>query len=119
MPSELVRRALHAGLPPRAADDLERLMEPVPDKRVLLRLQNNVFARAFHSRDFVRAERAAIRRALLDPADHRPWIDVAAAREAQGALNGALEAMSRAAEITGGDTGPSAMARERLRKRLN
>ncbi|HEX8568795.1 MAG TPA: transglutaminase family protein [Caulobacteraceae bacterium] len=119
LPSELVRRALHAGLPPRAADDLERLMEPVPDKRVLTRLQSNVFARAFHAGDFRRAERAAIRRALLEPTDHRPWIDVAAAREAQGALNGALEAMSRAAEITGGDTGPSALARERLRRRLN
>jgi regulator of sirC expression with transglutaminase-like and TPR domain len=66
-PSELVRRALHAGLPPRAADDLERLMTPVSDRKVLIRLQNNVYARAFHNGDFARAERVAIRRALLQP----------------------------------------------------
>jgi regulator of sirC expression with transglutaminase-like and TPR domain len=117
-PSELVRRALHAGLPPRAADDLERLMTPVADRRVLDRLQNNVFARAFHNADFARAERAALRRALLNPTDHRPWIDVASAREGLGALNGALEAMAKASEL-GGDSGPAAMARERLRRKLN
>ena len=117
-PSELVRRALHAGLPPRAADDLDRLMTPVADRKVLVRLQNNVYARAFHNGDFQRAERAAIRRALLTPDDHRPWIDVASAREAQGALNGALEAMARAAEL-GADSFPASMARERLRRRLN
>lgn len=118
MPSELVRRALHAGLPPRAADDLEELMTPVSDRRVLIRLQNNVYARAFHGRDFGRAERAAIRRALLDPVDHRPWIDVGAAREAQGAITGAMEAFARAAELSGGG-GPAVSARERLRMTLN
>ena len=117
-PSELVRRALHAGLPPRAADDLERLMTPVSDRKVLIRLQNNVYARAFHNGDFARAERVAIRRALLQPGDHHPWIDVASAREAQGALNGAMQALKRAAEL-GGETGPAAFAQERLRRRLN
>jgi len=119
MPSELVRRALHAGLPPRAADDLEELMTPIADRRVLMRLQNNVFARAFHNRDYSRAERAAIRRALLDPADHRPWIDVGAAREAQGALAGAMDAFARAAELSGGGEGAAVKARERLRMTLN
>ncbi len=118
MPSELVRRALHAGLPPRAADDLEELMSPVADRRVLIRLQNNVYARAFHNRDFLRAERAAIRRALLEPADHRPWIDVGSAREAQGAIAGAMEAFARAAELSGG-AGGAVSARERLRMTLN
>ncbi len=116
MPSELVRRALHAGLTPGAADDLETLMNPIPDRRVLIRLQNNVYARAWHAGDYARAERTAIRRALLDPADHRPWIDVAAAREAQGALNGAMDAFSRAAELGGAPAGP---ARHRLRLKLN
>ena len=117
-PSELVRRALHAGLTPRAADDLETLMSPVSDRRVLVRLQNNLYARAFHQGEFARAERAAIRRSLLAPKDHRAWIDVAAAREGLGALAGALEALHKAAEL-GGDSGPAAMARERLRLRLN
>jgi regulator of sirC expression with transglutaminase-like and TPR domain len=116
MPSELVSRALHAGLTPGAADDLETLMNPVSDRRVLIRLQNNVYARAWHAGDYARAERTAIRRALLDPADHRPWIDVGAAREAQGALTGAIDAFSRAAELGGAPAGP---ARDRLRLKLN
>jgi regulator of sirC expression with transglutaminase-like and TPR domain len=119
MPSELVRRALHAGLTPGAADDLETLMNPVSDRDVLLRLANNVFARAFHGGDYPRAERAAIRRALLSPTDHRPWIDVGAAREAQGALTGAIEAFGRAAELSGGQGAAAFAARDRLRKKLN
>ena len=73
LPSELTRRALHAGLTPNVADRLDRLMAPVSDRAVLVRLQNTIFARASAMRDFGRAERAALRRALLDPADHRPW----------------------------------------------
>ncbi|MGH6965907.1 MAG: transglutaminase family protein, partial [Phenylobacterium sp.] len=66
LPSELTRRALHAGLTPNVADRLDRLMAPVSDRAVLLRLQNTIFARASAMRDFGRAERAALRRALLD-----------------------------------------------------
>ena len=84
LPSELTRRALHAGLTPNVADRLDRLMAPVSDRAVLVRLQNTIYARASNARDFARAERAALRRALLDPSDHRPWLDVAAAREGQG-----------------------------------
>ena len=103
LPSELTRRALHAGLTPNVADRLDRLMAPVSDRAVLMRLQNTIFARASNTRDFARAESAAaLRRALLDPADHRPWLDVAAAREGQGALAGALEALARATALDGG-----------------
>lgn len=116
MPSELVRRALHAGLTPGAADDLETLMNPIADRRVLIRLQNNVYARAWHAGDYARAERTAIRRALLDPADHHPWIDVASARERLGAIAGAMEAFARAAELGGGG---ATAARDRLRLKLN
>ncbi|MEO8115460.1 MAG: transglutaminase family protein, partial [Phenylobacterium sp.] len=42
LPSELTRRALHAGLTPNVADRLDRLMAPVSDRAVLLRLQNTV-----------------------------------------------------------------------------
>ena len=62
------------------------LMAPISDRAVLIRLQNNIFARAQQAKDWVRAERSALRRALLNPKDHRPWLDVAAAREGQGAL---------------------------------
>ena len=119
LPSELVRRALRAGLTPDVADRLDLLMTPVKDRAVLIRLQNSIFARAQGQKDFARAERAALRRALLDPKDHRPWIDVAAAREGQGALAGALEALGRAQQIDGGAGLAARAARERVRLRLN
>ena len=72
------------------------------DRAVLIRLQNNIFARASQARDYGRAERSALRRALLDPSDHHPWLDVAAAREGQGALAGALQALTRAQMLDGG-----------------
>jgi regulator of sirC expression with transglutaminase-like and TPR domain len=119
LPSELTRRALHAGLTPGVAERLEALMAPVSDRAVLIRLQNNVFARAVAARDFARAERSALRRALIDPRDHRPWIDVAAAREGQGALAGALEALANAQRLDGGAALAARAARERVRLKLN
>ncbi|MEW5684077.1 MAG: transglutaminase family protein [Pseudomonadota bacterium] len=119
LPSELTRRALHAGLTPNVADRLDRLMAPVSDRAVLLRLQNVCYAQATVSGDFARAERAALRRALLDPLDHRPWLDVAAAREGQGALAGALEALQRATALDGGAALAARAQRERVRLRLN
>ena len=119
LPSELTRRALHAGLTPNVAERLETLMAPTSDRAVLIRLQNNIFARAVAVRDFARAERSALRRALLDPADHRPWIDVAAAREGQGALAGALQALANAQRLDGGAALAARVARERVRLKLN
>jgi regulator of sirC expression with transglutaminase-like and TPR domain len=119
LPSELTRRALHAGLTPNVADRLDRLMAPASDRAVLIRLQNNIFARAVAAADYRRAERAALRRALLDPLDHRPWLDVASAREGQGALAGALEALARASALDGGAALAARAQRERVRLRLN
>jgi len=119
LPSELTRRALHAGLMPGVAERLETLMAPASDRAVLIRLQNNIFARAAAARDYGRAERSALRRALLDPRDHRPWLDVAAAREGQGALAGALEALGKAQALDGGATVAARAARERVRLKLN
>ena len=119
LPSDLVRRALQTGLPPGAADDLDQLMAPMKDRQVVMRLQNNIFARAIRSGDFPQGEGSALRRALLDPDDHRPWLDVAAAREAQGRLAGALEALSKAQALDGGAALAARVQRERLRLRLN
>lgn len=119
LPSELTRRALRAGLTPDVADRLDLLMAPIKPRAVLIRLQNNIFARAQQSADYVRAERAALRRALIDPADHRPWLDVAAAREGQGALAGCLEALGRAQLLDGGAALAARAARERVRMQLN
>jgi len=119
LPSELTRRALHAGLTPNVADRLDILMAPVSDRAVLIRLQNNIFARAAAVGDYPRAERSALRRALLDPGDHRPWLDVAAAREGQGALAGALEALGRASALDQGAALAARAQRERVRLQLN
>jgi regulator of sirC expression with transglutaminase-like and TPR domain len=119
LPSELTRRALHAGLTPNVADRLDRLMAPVSDRAVLVRLQNNIYARASVAKDYDRAERSALRRALLDPGDHRPWLDVAAAREGQGALAGSLEALARATALDGGAALAARAQRERVRLQLN
>ncbi|MGA0603595.1 SirB1 family protein [Caulobacter sp. KR2-114] len=119
LPSELTRRALHAGLTPDVAERLDTLMAPVSDRAVLIRLQNNIFARAVAARDYARAERSALRRALLDPTDHRPWLDVAAAREGQGALAGALLALGQAQLLDGGAALAARAARERVRLKLN
>ncbi len=119
MPSELVQRALATGLPPSAADRLDRLMAPVKDRQILVRLQNVIFARAMRSGDWPLAERSALRRALLDPADHRPWLDVAQAREKQGRLSGALDALARAQTLEGAEAVAARAARDRVRLRLN
>jgi len=118
-PSELTRRALLSGLAPGVAERLDALMAPVPDRAVLVRVQNNIFVRARAAGDHAGAERAALRRALLDPADHRAWLDVAAARESQGALAGALEALGRARSLDGGATQAARAARDRVRLQLN
>lgn len=119
MPSELSRRALRAGLTPHVADRLDVLMAPVTDRQALIRLQSVLFNRAIKAEAYEIAERSAVRRALLDPEDHRPWLDVAAAREKQGALHGAIDALARARAVSGEAAPVPEVAFERLRMRLN
>lgn len=119
LPSELTRRALRAGLTPHVADRLDLLMAPVSDRQALIRLQNQMFSRALASGDNAGAERIALRCALLDPDDHRPWLDVAAARERQGALAGALEALSRAQGLEGPVEAGRQAVEHRVRLQLN
>lgn len=119
LPSELTRRALRAGLTPHVADRLDVLMAPVTDRQALIRLQNVLFTRALRAGDFEGAERSALRRALLDPDDHRPWLDVASAREKQGALAGALEALSRARTLDDPGEAQRRMSVDRVRLQLN
>jgi len=119
LPSELTRRALRAGLTPHVADRLDVLMAPVTDRQALIRLQNVLFTRALRAGDYEGAERSALRRALLDPDDHRPWLDVASAREKQGALAGALEALSRARTLDDPAEVQRRMSMDRVRLQLN
>ena len=82
-------------------------------------VQNVLFTRALRAGDFEGAERSALRRALLDPDDHRPWLDVASAREKQGALAGALEALSRARTLDDPGEAQRRMSVDRVRLQLN
>lgn len=119
LPSELTRRALMVGLTPHVADRLDVLMAPVSDRQTLIRLQNVLFSHAIRAGDYERAERSALRRALLDPDDHRPWLDVAAAREKRGALTGALEALARARGLDDSIEVRRLMSVDRVRMQLN
>jgi regulator of sirC expression with transglutaminase-like and TPR domain len=119
LPSELTRRALRAGLTPHVADRLDVLMAPVSDRQALIRLQNVLFGRAIRSQDYEGAERAALRLALLDPDDNRPWLDVATAREKQGSLAGALEALARARTVDDPMEITRQMSVDRVRLQLN
>jgi regulator of sirC expression with transglutaminase-like and TPR domain len=119
LPSELTRRALRAGLTPHVADRLDVLMAPVSDRQAPIRLQNVLYSRAIRAGDYEGAERSALRRALLDPEDHRPWLDVAAAREKQGALTGALEALSRARSLDDPTDVQRRISLDRMRLQLN
>ena len=117
--AELTRRALFAGLPPDEASRHDRLMAPAPDRTVVTRLQNNILARAQQGGDIARAEGAALRCALLNPAEPQFWLYVASAREAQGALAGALQALGRAKNLDPGEARFAEAARDRLRSKLN
>jgi regulator of sirC expression with transglutaminase-like and TPR domain len=86
---------------------------------VLTRLQNNILTRARIAGDHSCAEGAALRRALLNPADGHFWLDVAAVREERGAVTGALEALERAKGIGPGAARAAQAARLRLRAKLN
>lgn len=119
LPSELTQRALRAGLMPHVADRLDLLMAPVSPRGALIRLQNLVFVRAIHARDYAAAERSALRCALLDPGDHRPWLDVATARERQGALTGALQALDRAQTLDDPLAARRQISFDRVRLQLN
>ena len=118
-PAELTRRALAAGLSPDLASRPEVLMAPTTDRRVLTRLQTNILARAHQAGDHGQVERAALRCALLNPLDPQFWLQVAGAREAQGALAGALQALGRAESLDAGAARFAQAARQRLRSKLN
>jgi regulator of sirC expression with transglutaminase-like and TPR domain len=119
LPSELSRRAMRAGLEPELASRPDQLMAPVSDRNVLIRLQNNLLARANAAQDWAGAERAALRRAVIAPGQSALWLDVAQAREAQGILGGALEALSRTGALQGEAALAASARRDRLRRTLN
>ena len=104
---------------PDAARRHDRLMTPASDRTVLTRLQNNILVRAEQGGDLARAEEAALRCAWLNPSAPQFWLYVASAREARGALSGALQALSRAKNLDHDSARFAQAARDRLRSKLN
>ena len=89
------------------------------DLRTIFSQQDDLVVDAIRAADYEGAERSALRRALLDPDDHRPWLDVAAAREKQGSLAGALEALARARTVDDPMEVTRQMSVDRVRLQLN
>ena len=93
--ADLTRLAEAAGHPALSPT----MVEPVSDRRIALRLQNNIWSRARQAGDWVRAERAAQRRALLLNAPQLQ-VDHAEALIALGAYKGARHALQQARQAT-------------------
>ena len=117
--SELTRRALVAGLAPDVARRHDLLLAPTSDRAVVTRLQNNILTRAQQGGDLARAEGAALRCAWLNPSAPQFWLYVAGAREARGALAGALQALGHAKNLDPDAARFAQAARDRLRSKLN
>ncbi len=105
------------------AEPLEASMvAPIPDRDVIVRLQNNILVRARYDELWDVAERAALRRALIAPDQAHYWLDLAAARADLGALQGAKAALDRADATPTADTRvreATLRLREGLRRHLN
>jgi regulator of sirC expression with transglutaminase-like and TPR domain len=72
---------------------------PVGRRDVLLRLLNNIHARALASRDTIRALTITERMVLIAPRRADLWLELAKASEGVGKLNGAIRAAQRAIEL--------------------
>ncbi|HUJ47868.1 MAG TPA: tetratricopeptide repeat protein [Rhizomicrobium sp.] len=83
------------GTPPALgapSPDDPRIVEPVSDIEVLLRLQNNLKVRALNGGDRPRALEVAKRMVLIAPKKPELWIDLARLNEGAGALGAATRA---------------------------
>jgi regulator of sirC expression with transglutaminase-like and TPR domain len=113
------------GAPPRmAAAEIEeaRLVEPVSDSEVLLRLENNLKLRALNAGEGARGLEIAKRMVLIAPNRAELWIDLARLNETLGALGGAqkaYEACLALAKPGAGLHNEAALALNALKRRLN
>lgn len=72
---------------------------PVSRRDVLLRLLNNIHARAFASKDSVRTLTITERMVLIAPRRADLWLELAKASEAVGKMNGAIRAAQSAISL--------------------
>jgi Tfp pilus assembly protein PilF len=94
----------------------------MPDVDVLLRLQNNIKARALRSRDISRAIDILKRMTLIAPQRNILWLELARLHESVGALSSARIAYETCLTLSqsGGDIlNEAAFALHALKRRLN
>jgi regulator of sirC expression with transglutaminase-like and TPR domain len=82
----------------------ERMLGPVSDRVMAVRLQTNLVARARGSGDTQAWVRAAERRAILAPGNYQVALDYSEAAEAAGQLKTALEWSHLASQLPGAPT---------------
>lgn len=106
------------GAPPEA----ERLIEPVSDTEVLLRLENNLKLRALQTGARARALEVAKRMVLIGPRRAELWLDLARLNEATGALGAAQKAYEACLSLAAAGTSihnEAALGLHGLKRRLN
>lgn len=105
-----------------AAPGEVRMIEPVSDTEVLLRLQNNLKLRALQTGARARALEVAKRMVLLAPKRAELWLDLARLNEASGALGAAQKAFEACLSLAGDEGGlhnEAALGLHGLKRRLN
>jgi regulator of sirC expression with transglutaminase-like and TPR domain len=97
----------------------DRMLRPVSDRVMAVRLQTNLVARARASGDTEAWVRAAQRRAILAPGNYQVALDYSQAAEAAGQLKTALEWSHLASGLPGAPTGQADPRTQSLHYKLN
>jgi regulator of sirC expression with transglutaminase-like and TPR domain len=106
--------------PPMAAAQPE--YGPVSRRDVLLRLLNNIHARAMAGKDAVRTLTVTERMVLIAPRRADLWLELCKANEAVGKLNGAISAAQSCIALSGADNSAgreAAFMLHRLKRKVN
>lgn len=114
--TQLAKRAGHK-------DVNERMLRPVSDRVMAVRLQTNLATRAQKRGDIDAWFRAAYRRIILAPQHYQVALDFSQAAEAAGHIKTALEWSHRASKMQGapvaGALGPASLRSQSLNYKLN
>jgi regulator of sirC expression with transglutaminase-like and TPR domain len=100
----------------------KQTVKPIGDIEVLLRLQNNIKARALEANDQERAIEVLKRMLLLAPGEAPLWLELGKLQEAAQALGAASEAYARSLQIDRGAANAAneaGLALQLLKRRLN
>jgi regulator of sirC expression with transglutaminase-like and TPR domain len=103
-------------LPPEGS---KQVVKPVGDIEVLLRLQNNIKARALAANDVKRAVEILERMLIIAPGDAALWLELGKIQEAAQVLGAASKAYERSIELDRNVANEAGLALQSLKRRLN